>query len=440
MEKELSTLDIVTILYFYSKNFHAYLLRLEVDFFPDQYQTFMQILKKYYKSYDKVPPKTAMLLECDEEEKEELSKIYDLVYNNVENVKRYAHTYILDKLDSFAKRNYLKKFLIESYDSFEQGKYDKIIEDVSRLRESVIDNDLGAEYHDTEFIDARYSSEEVGSVMLSGFKQFDETFGGWHKKSLNIIAGPANSGKTMWLINVVKNRLLDSQEGGNRILYITLEIDKEQVGRRLDCCLTGTASKDAWRKHNLSTFRELLAASKDGLNNRVMIKEMPGYKTTAADIEACMRNLEIVSDGDLKPNIVIVDYLGLLSPIQVTKNMGLYEKGLAIAVELRSLAQQYNVPFVVAAQTNRNSFQDRAGMDSIADSIGISQTADLMITINRNEKLDQDGLVEGYLAKSRFSKNGSSYTFSADYETMQICDIDLDYNGDKEDGEVDDNF
>ena len=103
--------------------------------------------------------------------------------------------------------------------------------------------------------------------------------------------------------------------------------------------------------------------------------------------------------------------------------MGLYEKGLVLAVELRSLAQQYNVPFIVAAQTNRNSFQDRPGMDSISDSIGISQTADLMVTINRNEKLDLDGHVEGYLAKSRFSKNGSKFVFGADYETMQLCDI-----------------
>ena len=422
MEKELSALDILTILYFYSKNFHAYMLRLPPDFFPEEHQTFVDILQQYYRSYDKVPPKSAFLLECDGEEADEIAKLYDRVYNNIEMVKHYAHDYITDKLNAFAKKNFLKRFLVESYDLFEQGNYDKIINDVSRLNESIIDNDVGKEYHDEEFFTQRYESLVTGSVTPSGFQQFDDTFQGWHNKSLNIIAGPANSGKTMWLINVVKNRLLDTTRTSNKILYITLEIDKEQVGRRIDSCLTGRSSKELWAKRDLGV-RELIALSKDTLGNRVIIKEMPGYKTTPADIEACMRNLSVISDGELAPNMVIIDYLGLLSPTVVTKNQGLYEKGLNIAVELRSLAQQYNIPFIVAAQSNRNSFQDRAGMDNIADSIGISQTADLMLTINRNEQLDNDDQVEVYLAKSRFSKNGLKFIFSADYECMQVADI-----------------
>jgi len=387
LNSEMTELDTVTVLYFYSKNFHAYMLRLEPEFFTEEFQSFFAITQKYYKAYDKVPPKSAMLMECDELEKESLGATYDRVYQNVEMVKHYAHDYISEKLDAFVKRNHLKRFLINSYDMFEQGMYDNIIDGIGKLRESIIDNDLGAEYHDDEFLKDRYESEKVGSVMPSKFVQFDETFGGWHNKSLNIIAGPANSGKTMWLVNIVKQRLLDTARASNKILYITLEIDKEQVGRRLDASLTGRPARELWDKRD-SGFRELIALSKDTLGNRVIIKEMPGYKTTPADIEACMRNLEVVSDGELRPNLVVVDYLGLMSPISKSKNMGLYEKGLAIAVELRSLAQQYNVPFVVAAQTNRNSFGDRAGMDNIADTICIFQTADLFLTIYRKEEVD----------------------------------------------------
>lgn len=425
MEKEFTELDIVTILYLYSKSFHAYILRLEEEFFHDEFQSFVGIVGKYYKAYGHVPPLSAILIEAEGEERQNLTTLHNKVVANVEQVKHFAHTYITEKLDAFAKKNYLKKFLVDSYDLFEQKKYDKIIQSVGSLTESIIDNDLGAEYHDPEFIAGRYSNEEIGRNLKSGFKQFDTAFGGWHNKSLNIIAGPANSGKTMWLINIAKSRLIDSKDTGNRILYITLEIDKEQVGRRLDCCLTGTTAKDAWQKHDLAEFRELLESCKTGLNNRVIIKEMLGYKTNANDIEACMRNLDITSEGELKPNLVIIDYLGLLSPISTNSKMGLYEKGLAIAVELRALAQKYGVPFIVAAQTNRSSFQDRAGMDSISDSIGISQTADLMITINRSEKMDLDNQVEGYLAKSRFSKAGSKFLFAADYETMQLADIDM---------------
>jgi len=421
MEKPISEFDILTILYFYSKNFHAYILRIENEFFSEEHQTFFEILQKYYKAYDKVPPKSAMLMECNEQEQVQLGQLYDRVYTNIEMVKHFAHDFISDKMDLFVKRNFLKRFLVQSYDLFEQGDFNKIINSISSLRESIIDNDLGVEYHDPEFLNKRYDNEAMGSYIPTGYEQFDSTFRGWHKKALHIIAGPANSGKTMWLINMVKQRLLDTHRTGNKILYITLEIDKEQVGRRLDASLTGRKSSELWKMRD-SGFRELIALSKDTLGNRVIIKEMPG-KSTAADIEACMRNLEVVSDGELKPAMVVVDYLGLMSPITSTKNIGLYEKGLAIAVELRSLAQQYNIPFLVAAQTNRNSFGDRAGMDQISDSIGISQTADLMLTINRNEQLDAADQVEIYLAKSRFSKNGAKYLFSVDYDTMQVADI-----------------
>jgi len=422
MQKEFSELDLLTILYFYSKSFHVYVQRLEPEFFAEEHQVFFSILSQYYKSYGKIPPLSAFLLECEESEKEQMNKLYDQVSKNIDQVKHYAHDYIIEKLDLFSKKNHLKRFLVQGYDLFEQGNYDKIINSVSRLNESIIDNDMGKEYHDDGFLVERYENEKVGSVIPSGFQQFDTTFGGWHRKSLNIIAGPANSGKTMWLVNFVKNRLLDVKRTNNKILYITLEIDKEQVGRRLDSCLIGCSAKELWAKKDMG-LRELIAMSKETQGNRVIIKEMAGYKTTPADIEACMRNLAVISDGELSPDLVVVDYLGLLSPTLTTKNMGLYEKGLSIAVELRSLAQQYNIPFIVAAQSNRNSFQDRAGMDNIADSIGISQTADLMLTINRNEQLDQDNQVEIYLAKSRFSKNGSKYIFSADYETMQVFDV-----------------
>ena len=422
MEKQLSHLDILSILFFYSRNFHAYMLRLEPDFFPEPLDAFFEVVQSYYKKFDKVPPKSAVVNETNGYDEKTMGEVFDKVFGNHEQVKFFTHGYIVEKLDAFAKKNYLKRFLVNSYDEFENGNYDKILRDVRKLNESVIDNDLGSEYHDIEFVNERYKDEKLTSVLPSGFQQFDETFGGWHKKSLNIIAGPANSGKTMWLINLAKECMLNENRGGNKILYITLEIDKDQVARRMDCCLSGRTAKELWEMKD-QLVNEKIALSRDALGNRLVIKEMPGYKTTPADIEACMRNLEVVSEGELKPNVVIVDYLGLLSPIYRTKNMGLYEKGLSIAVELRSLAQQYEVPFIVAAQTNRSSFGDRAGMDNISDSIGISQTADLLLTINRNEQLDQDNQVEIYLAKSRFCKNGSKFIFSADYETMRVADV-----------------
>jgi len=419
---DLNELDIITLLFFHSRNFHAYVLRLLPHFFADEHQDFFEVMQKHYKAYGKVPSKKVYEVELNGKDKDQALAIWDKVYSNYETVKHLSHDYIADKLGNFAKGCYLKEFIMDSYDNFEQGKYDKIISNVAKLNDSVIDNDLGEEYHDEAFVEERYNSDNYGSYINTGFSSFDDVFGGWYRKALHIIAGPSNSGKTLWLINFVANLLLNTEQKGIKILYITLEIDEAQVGRRLDASFLDQPMSEIAQYRDVN-LREKIAESKDTRGNRLMIKEMPGYKTTPSDIEAVMRNLEITSNGELKPDIVFVDYIGLLSPSYVTKNMGLYEKGLAIAVELRSLAQRYNIPFLAAAQTNRSSFEDRVGQDKIADSIGISQTCDMLMTINRNDELDEKNHANIYLAKSRFCKNGELWLFSVNYENMRVNEI-----------------
>lgn len=419
--KEISQLDLLTILYNFPKTYHAYLCKIEPSFFEDMYRSFFHIFQNHYKRFSESPSESVFSVEVEEEEKKNVLSVLNNIKNNYESIKLYSYDYVVSKLDAFMKKCVIKKFLINSYDSYERNDFDNIIKNINRINEAIVDNDLGEEYHDKDFYEARYNHEKVGNIINSGIIQFDDMFGGWHTKTLNVIAGPSNAGKTFWLINFVSRLLLNTGGVPNKILYVTLEIDKEQVGRRIDSCISGTPMKDLWTMRDINV-RELIAQSKD-MGNRVIIKEMPAYKTTPSDIEAMIRNLDICSDGDLKPNIVIIDYLGLMIPTFFNKNMGLYEKGLGIAVELRGIAQMYNVPLIVAAQTNRSSFEDRIGQDKIADSIGIVQTADMLLTINRTDEGDRENLVNIYLAKSRFSKRGETFIFNTDYDSMRADEI-----------------
>jgi replicative DNA helicase len=418
----LNELDILTALYYHSKNFHAYVLRLKPEFFAEEYQAYYDVFQQYYKSYGQSPHKTVFEAELTSEESKPTLQLLDRIIANYERIKDLSHEYISDKIQYFAKGCYLKQFLLDSYDLYEQGQYDKIIRKISSLTESVIDNDVGKEYHDKEFIDYRYSDSNYNSYIKTGFTQFDETFGGWYNKALHVIAGPSNSGKTMWLVNMVSNLLLNEVQTGLKVLYITLEIDEAQIGRRLDASLLDVPMTELHQYKDVN-LQEMIYESKATRGNRLIIKEMQAYKTTPSDIDALIRNLDVTSNGELKPDVVIVDYLGLLSPTNMNSRMGLYEKGLAISVELRALAQMYEIPFLVAAQTNRQSFADRVDQDKISDSIGIAQTCDLLMTVNRNEDMDKDDQVVIFLAKSRFCKNGQTFTFHVNYDNMRVEDM-----------------
>ena len=421
MNKEFNQIDILTALYFNCKNYHAFIYKIKPSFFDEEYRDFYFVFQNFYKRFNESPSESVFSVELGGEDLSRANSVLNKVNTNQERVKLLVYDYIVEKLSTFVKRCVIKRFLINSYDLYERSEFDKIIEGVSNLNDALVDNDLGEEYHDKDFFESRYESEDVGSVIRSGIAQFDDTFGGWHSKAMHVVAGPSNAGKTLWLINFVSRLLLNRNGEPNKILYVTLEIDKEQVGRRIDACISGTPMKELWSMRDMNV-RELIAQSKD-MGNRVIIKEMPAYKTTPSDIDAIIRNLDITSNGDLKPNMVVIDYLGLMMPTITSNSMGLYEKGLGISVELRGIAQRYSVPLIVAAQTNRSSFEDRIGQDKISDSIGIAQTSDLMLTINRNEEDDRANTTKLYLAKSRFSKNGEEFIFNVDYDCMRIEEI-----------------
>lgn len=427
-KQELSEIDILTVLYYYNKNFHAYLHRIEPDFFDEKFRTFFKVFQKYYKAYNSVPDENVFNVELQnrQEKAEECKNILKHLATNYEAIKNFTHEYLIDKLDIFTKKNFVRKSLIQSYEDLERGEYDSIIKRMLDINSSIVDNNFGSEYHDNEFLEDRYNTEKTGVLIPTGFVELDDDIEGWHTKSLNVIAGPSNSGKSMYLVNVAARVLLNErrhQSGGTKILYVTLELPEEQVARRLDACIMDTPMRDLWRVDR-ELLREQIYKSRDSHGNYVVIKEMPGYKTNTNDLDALVRNIQLTQK--IKFDMVIVDYLGLMSPNNPSPRMNTYEKGLAISVELRSLAQSYEIPVVAAAQTNRSSFADEldaVGQDNISDSIGIAQTADLMLTINRNKTLDAASQAMLYMAKSRYSVVGGKYYFDVKYDRMRMEDI-----------------
>jgi replicative DNA helicase len=425
----LPEIDILTALFCKTKEFHPYLMRVEKTFFSSKLQPFFGVLQDFYKKYGKPPAKSVFETELQEEDKKIALEVFESIKLNFHTLKTMDYNYLVDKIDLFVKKSLIKSTLLRSHDDYMAGEYDTIIKNFSTINQHIIDNDMGSSYFDPEFFISKYSKEKSGLPIRSGSNQFDSTFGGLHRKALSIIAGPSNSGKTMFLTNLTALMLSMVDEVKN-ILYITLEINEEEIAKRIDASLLGEPIKSLGKKLNhkidgeplLQKFATILEGG-----NRLYIKSMRSG-SSASDIASLIRNLSLVpikgTDRVFKPDVVIVDYLGLLKPDNPTKNMNSYEKGRDISEELRQIAQDFNLAMVVAAQTNRNSFANEVTQDSISDSIAIVQTSDLMLTINRNEELDAASQVMIYLAKSRFSRTGNKFLFTADYDCMRLNDID----------------
>jgi RecA/RadA recombinase len=428
--------DILTILFCKSKEVHPYIIKILPEFFSEKLRVFYSIFQEYYQKYMKAPSKTVFNVEFEGDDRVKVIHIFDAIQNNFEKIKDLEQDYILEKLDLFVKKSFIKKTLIQSYDEFELGEYDKIIRSFGKLNEAIVDSNMGSNYFDPEFFMGKYIREKSGLSIFTGSNQFDSNFGGLHRKSLSIVAGPSNSGKTMFLTNMAAS-MLEMRDQNKNILYVTLEIDEEAIGKRVDANLLCTPVKDLGKKLRDNHEGDILAQKFIKIKenqNRLVIKSMRGG-STPSDIAALIRNLWIIpmsgEDKPFKPDVVMVDYLGLLQPTITSKNMNSYDKGRNISEELRQIAQDFNLAMVAAAQTNRGSFGNEVTQDSISDSIAIAQTADLMLTINRNEELDRNGQVVIYLAKSRFSRTGVKFIFNADYDCMRFEDVDVGHISDE---------
>jgi replicative DNA helicase len=156
---------------------------------------------------------------------------------------------------------------------------------------------------------------------------------------------------------------------------------------------------------------------------RLFIKELPASDTCAKDIGIYLEKLRTLKQ--FTPDLIVVDYLGLMRPNDKAMARSTYERGKYVSEELRGLAFEYNCPLVSAVQTGRQSYgQKNVGMEDTSDSIAIVQTADTYITLGKPKDFDENNQLFGKVVKSRGVKEGCEFILQLDYTKLKILDFD----------------
>lgn len=125
--------------------------------------------------------------------------------------------------------------------------------------------------------------------------------------------------------------------------------------------------------------------------------------------------------------MIFCDYLGLMRPEQKLSKSDLYEMGKQIAVELRGLAFEFEVPIMSVSQLNRGGSRlclaDVDTMD-IAESFAISSTADAMFVIGFDEENTvYENEVSMKVLKNRFGgRIGDILKFYLDPRSLKMYD------------------
>ena len=213
------------------------------------------------------------------------------------------------------------------------------------------------------------------------------TNGGVQTKTLNLIMGGVNVGKTLILCDFAADYLTQ----GHDVVYITLEMSENEIAKRIDANLLDT------------DLNELMGLTEDQYEKRVervrstttgklIIKEFPTAQASVVHFRAFLN--ELAMKRGFRPKILIIDYLGLCVSSRLklggSKGVGMFEHGKSVAEEMRGLMVEFDMCGWSAIQLNREGFKSSdPGMENSAESFGVPMTADFQIVVVNSDELEQ---------------------------------------------------
>ena len=368
-----------------------YLKSIKSGFYTSQeIDILSQLSNKFFERFNETPTKDqlAMLIQRSEKAKE---KITDGILNLVFDVDldQFDEEWLTSTAESWIK---YRTFEISLTDTVEFVKttavtpenVDAIVAKVKGLindRNNLsFNSDLGLDFFDVDAHDQK-DTEKVST----GYNFLDRMLGGGYDRGGNLIvyAGEQNIGKSIYLANDAANFV----KMGTNTVVVTAEMAAHKFVKRIGSnLLTININEYAEKARNKDHIKRRLETVGDGLTppGSLFVKQFPTSQATVLDIEAYVNQIE--EEKQIKVGAVIIDYINILANYRNQNTENTYMKIKQIAEDLRAMGIRNNWLIVTATQITRNGYNSSdIGMTDIAESAGLSHTADVMLGIIQDD-------------------------------------------------------
>ena len=246
------------------------------------------------------------------------------------------------------------------------------------------DTDLVSEWRDRAK-DLRERSERGMNELQgipSGINVIDKQFGGWQPGDFIVLLGWTGVGKSF----IARLFAVNAWRAGYRPLIISLEMNKQQEGQRLDTLLNNGEG------HFTNT--DLVKANKgivDGYEKwaeKTFEGKHPIYLVTSEGLETADQNMVQAKIDQYHPDMVILDYHGLFDDASGAKNET--EKAKNLSKAFKRIAVKNGIPIIdVAAVTMSEGHAERPPeLEEVAWSKQLAYDADLVLAIHREYNSD----------------------------------------------------
>ena len=263
-------------------------------------------------------------------------------------------------------------------------------------------------------IEENKKTEGKGVIGLdTGFKKLNEYTLGFQKGELIILAARPGIGKSAFALNVAVNACLELKA---HVAFFSLEMSVDQLVMRLLSSKANVPLQKI-RSGNMTPteMTKVLAAKAKLDDSNLYIDE--GISGNLEDVKVKCRKLR--REGKL--DIIIIDYLQLLSLAAGQDKLSTYERVTKLSRGLKMLARELNVPVLALSQLSRaiekrSEDEQTPMLSDLRESGSIEQDADIVIFLHRRttkkEETEQktsnrSRKTEVFISKNRQGEVGS---------------------------------
>ena len=375
---------------------------LSEEYFDNQaHKWVIKHILKYYDKYHTTPSMEVLKVELQKIEnevlqisvKEQLKEAYKASDADLE--------YVEEEFSNFCKNQQLRKALLSSVDLLKGGDFESIRELINNAIKAGQDKNIGHEYN--KDVESRYREDHRITVPTPWEKINTLLQGGLGNGDFGLIFGNPGGGKSWSLVALGGYAV----KLGYNVLHYTLELGEDYVGRRYDAFFTQIPVD------KISSQKDKIESTVEELKGNLIIKEFPTGKATMTTVES---HIQKVKDLGIEPDLVIIDYVDLLSSKR--KTVDRKSEIDDIYSSTKGLARELNIPIWSVSQVNRAGAKDNiVEGDKAAGSYDKIMITDVCISLSRQRRDKVEGTGRFHIMKNRYGMDGLTFGVKANTST-----------------------
>jgi len=375
----------------YSRKVFPY---LKSEYFDDiSYSKIFSTVSEYVEQY-KEPP-TIEALKLSLEKRKDLNED---TYNTIQELlgefeidKTTNPQFLLDETEKFCQDkdlyNSIRKsiLILDGQDGEnDKGSIPKLLSDSLGISfDSSVGHDFLQDFEDR--YEHYHKKEERIPFDIDILNKI--TKGGLPRKSMTVLLATTGGGKSLLKCHMAANHLMY----GKNVLYITMEMAEEEIGRRIDANIMDI-TLDEVNEIPRDVYEKRMARYKTKTTGKLVIKEYPTGSVHSGHFRHLLNELK--QKKNFEPDVIFLDYLNICASARVrgAAASSSYNLVKSIAEEVRGLAMEYNCALVTSSQFNRDGYGNSdVDLTNTSESMGITHTADCILALVTSEQLDDLG-------------------------------------------------